>query len=418
MSPHNLKSMIDHVRRLIPPAAVLIAGCAGQPGPVGQAVGDCSQLAGCPVCPVCPAPPAAARVNLLEAVDFGAVTGWKDGEQAVAWPALLASCQALRWREAWRGPCAKAMELRSPTDEEARRFLEQQFVPWRLANPDGAVDGLVTGYYEPVLRGSRTKLAPFVYPLYGPPDDLLTIDLSATNPELRGMRLRGRVDGRRVVPYYSRAEIARGTAPVAGKEILWVDDPIEAFFLQVQGSGRIQLASGETLRVGYADQNGHPFQSIGRFLVGRGELKLGEASMQSIKSWAAANPQRVEDLLDQNPSFVFFRELPLADPASGPIGAFGVPLLGGRSIAVDPRYVPLGAPVFLATTLPASTTPMTRLVLAQDAGGAIRNPVRADFFWGSGAEAGAQAGRMRQQGRMWVLLPKGMKPSFGAAATP
>ena len=139
--------MIDHVRRLILSAAVLVAGCAGQLGPAGQAAGDCSQLAGCPVCPACPAPPATARVNPLEAVDFGAVTGWKDGEQAAAWPALLASCQALRWREAWRGPCAKAMELRSPTDEEARRFLEQQFVPWRLANPDGAVDGLVTGYY-------------------------------------------------------------------------------------------------------------------------------------------------------------------------------------------------------------------------------------------------------------------------------
>ena len=411
--------MIEHLRWLVPCATVLVAGCAAPLGPPGPGAGDCSALAGCPVCPVCPAPPSGAqRVNPLEAVDFGAVTGWKNGEQAAAWPALLASCQALRWREAWRGVCAKAMELRSPSDEEARRFLEEQFTPWRLANPDGAVDGLVTGYYEPVLRGSRTKAAPFVYPLYGPPDDLLTIDLSATNPELRGMRLRGRVEGKRIVPYYSRAEIARGTAPVAGKEILWVDDPIEAFFLQVQGSGRVQLSSGETLRVGYADQNGHPFQSIGRFLVDRGELKIGEALMQSIKSWATANPQRVEDLLDRNPSFVFFCELLLADPASGPVGAFGVPLLAGRSIAVDTRYVPLGAPVFLATTFPASTTPLTRLVLAQDAGGAIRNPVRADFFWGSGAEAGALAGRMRQQGRMWTLLPKGMKPASAVAATP
>jgi len=411
--------MIEHMRGLVLPMAVLLAGCAAQLGPVAEGVGDCSALAGCPVCPVCPAPPPGAqRVNPLEAVDFAAVTGWKNGEQAAAWPALLASCQALRWREAWRGVCAKAMGLRSPSDEEARRFLEEQFTPWRLANPDGAVDGLVTGYYEPVLKGSRTKLAPFVHPLYGPPDDLLTIDLSTTNPELRGIRLRGRVEGKRVVPYYSRAEIARGTAPVAGKEILWVDDPIEAFFLQVQGSGRVQLASGETLRVGYADQNGHPFQSIGRFLVDRGELKLGEASMQSIKSWAAANPQRVEDLLDQNPSFVFFRELPLADPTSGPVGAFGVALLAGRSIAVDTRYVPLGAPVFLATTFPASPAPLTRLVLAQDAGGAIRNPVRADFFWGSGPEAGALAGRMRQQGRMWTLLPKGMKPGSVGAATP
>jgi len=415
MLPQNLRSMIDHARLSIPLAVLLSAGCAGPLGPAAPS--DCSALAGCPVCPVCPAPAVPAqRVNPLEPVDFAAVTGWRTGEQAAAWPAFLASCQALRWREGWRGVCAKAMELRSPSDEEARRFLEERFTPWRLANPDGTLDGLVTGYYEPVLHGSRSKVAPFLYPLYGPPDDLLTIDLSATNPELRGMRLRGRIDGKRVVPYYSRAEIARGAAPVNGKEILWVDDPIEAFFLQVQGSGRVQLPGGEILRVGYADQNGHPFQSIGRFLVDRGELKLGEASMQSIKTWAAANPQRVEDLLDQNPSFVFFRELPLADPTVGPIGAQGVPLTAGRSIAVDRRYIDLGTPVFLATTYPASTTPLTRLVLAQDSGGAIRNPVRADFFWGSGAEAGALAGRTRQQGRMWALLPKGMKPSPGPAA--
>jgi membrane-bound lytic murein transglycosylase A len=411
--------MIAFMRRSILIAALLTAGCAGPLGPSNQAPADCNQLAGCPVCPVCPAPPVAAqRVSPLEPVDFGAMVGWKDGEQAAAWPALLASCQALRFREPWRSVCAKTTEIRNPTDEVARRFLEENFVPWRVANPDGALDGLVTGYYEPVLRGSRTRTGPFVYPLYAPPDDLLTIDLSATNPELRGMRLRGRLEGKRVVPYYSRAEIARGAAPVGGKELLWVDDPIEAFFLQVQGSGRVRLQSGEMLRVGYADQNGHPFQSIGRFLVDRGELKLGEASMQSIKTWAAANPQRVEDLLDQNPSFVFFRELPLADAGSGPIGAFGVPLLAGRSIAVDVRYIPLGAPVFLATTFPASTTPLNRLVLAQDSGGAIRNPVRADFFWGSGAEAGALAGRTRQQGRMWVLLPKGMKPPSPGAATP
>ena len=397
--------MIEHLRRFFPAAAGLIAGCALLP----------PHDAACP----CPRPPSVAtRVNPLEPVDFGALTGWKEGEQAAAWPAFLASCQALRWREAWRGVCARAMDLRSPGDEEARRFLEENFTPWRLANLDGATEGLVTGYYEPLLRGSRAKVTPFLYPLYGPPDDLLTIDLSATNPELRGMRLRGRLEGKRVVPYYSRAEIARGAAPVSGKEILWVDDPIEAFFLQIQGSGRIQLEGGETLRLGYADQNGHPFQSIGRYLVERGELQLGEASMPAIKAWAAANPRRLEELLNQNPSFVFFRELPLADPASGPVGALGVPLAPGRSIAVDSRYVPLGAPVFLATTFPASTTPLSRLVLAQDTGGAIRNPVRADFFWGFGPEAGAQAGRMRQQGRMWALLPKDLKPAPAGAATP
>src|SRR2546427_4184420 len=397
--------MIEHLRWFFLAAAGLIAGCALLPPPDG----------GCP----CPGLPSVApRINPLEPVDFGALTGWNNGEQAAAWPAFLASCQALRWREAWRSVCARAMELRSPGDEEARRFLEENFTPWRLANPDGALDGLVTGYYEPLLRGSRARTMPFLYPLYGPPDDLLTIELSATNPELRGMRLRGRVEGKRVVPYYSRAEIARGAAPIAGKEILWVDDPIEAFFLQIQGSGRIQLESGETLRLGYADQNGHPFQSIGRYLVERGELQLGEASMPAIKAWAATNPKRLEELLNQNPSFVLFRELPLADPAGGPVGALGVPLAPGRSIAVDPRYVPPGDPVVLATIVPASATPLTPLVVAHDTGGAIRNPVRADFFWGFGPEAGRQAGRMRQQGRMWALLPKDLEPAAAGAATP
>jgi len=392
--------------------ATLVAACSLQPlGPQ-----DCGGTGACPACPVCPVGPAAApRVNLLEAVDFLALPGWKEGEQSAAWGPFLASCRALRWREAWRAVCARANQLSAPSDEAARRFLEENFTPWRLANPDGTLEGIVTGYYEPLLRGSRKRVAPYLTPLYGPPDDLLTVDLSAVNPELRGMRLRGRLEGNRVVPYYSRAEIARGAPRMAGKEIAWVDDPIEAFFLQVQGSGRVSLDGGETLRLAYADQNGHPFLSIGRYLVERGELKPGEASMQSIKAWAAANPERLEALLDQNPSFVFFRELPLTDPASGPIGALGIPLTAGRSIAVDPRYVPLGAPVFLATTFPASDMPLDRLMLAQDTGGAIRNPVRADFYWGFGSEAGANAGRMRQQGRMWVLLPKDLKPGLSGA---
>lgn len=410
--------MIEHPRWVALFGAGLLSACSVQPL-TDAALGPCAGTMGCPACPACPAPPAVpVRVNPLEAVDFTVLPGWKDGEQAAAWNALLSSCQALRWRDAWRGVCARAMELRAPRDEDARRFLEDNFVPWRLANLDGAIEGTITGYYEPLVRGSRVRGGPYLYPLYAPPEDLLTIDLAGVNPDLRGMRLRGRLDGKRVVPYYTRAEIARGAAPVGGKEIVWVDDAVEAFFLQVQGSGRVQLENGEMLRLGYADQNGHPFQSIGRYLVGRGELKPGEASMQAIKSWAAANPKRLEELLDQNPSFVFFRELPLNDPANGPVGALGVPLVPGRSIAVDPRYVPLGAPVFLATTFPASNAPLNRLVIAQDTGGAIRNPVRADFFWGFGAEAGVQAGQMRQQGKMWVLLPKNFKPNSAAFVTP
>ena len=213
---------------------------------------------------------------------------------------------------------------------------------------------------------------------------------------------------------------------MAGKEIAWVDDAIEAFFLQIQGSGRIQLESGELLRIGYADQNGHPYQSVGRYLIEQGELKPDEASMDGIKAWARANPSRLDEMLNANPSYVFFRELPARagerDPAAegsgsttdepsgtanGPLGALGVPLTPRRSIAVDPRHIPLGAPVFLSTTWPNSEAPLARLMLAQDTGGAIRGPVRADFFWGFGAEAGTLAGKMRQPGMMWVLLPRG-----------
>lgn len=394
---------------------MVLAGCAAPQSGPREIAGACPAAQPCPACPVCPAPPAPSvpKVEPLSAVNFEAIAGWQDGEQASAWKSLLTSCQALRSRESWREVCARASELPAPDDAAARQFFERHFTAWRAANPDGSLEGMVTGYYEPLLRGSRRKGGAFLYPLYGPPDDLLTIDLSAINPELRNLRLRGRLDGKRVVPYYSRSEIERGTAPIDGKEIVWVDDPIEAFFLQIQGSGRVELNGGGVLRVGYADQNGHPYYSIGRYLIDRGDLKQGEASMQGIKAWATANPKRTAELLDQNPSYVFFRELPALDPTLGPIGALGVPLTPGRSIAVDPRFIPLGAPVFLSTTWPNDSKPLTRLVLAQDTGGAIRGPVRADFFWGFGQEAGALAGRMRQQGNMWVLLPKGVQPGSG-----
>jgi membrane-bound lytic murein transglycosylase A len=189
--------------------------------------------------------------------------------------------------------------------------------------------------------------------------------------------------------------------------LVWVDDPIEAFFLQVQGSGRVQLADEkETVRVAYADQNGYPYRSIGRYLVDKGELTLDQASAQSIKTWYIAHPARQQELLNANPSYVFFKEEKVTDPKKGPKGALGVPLTPERSIAVDAQFIPLGAPVFIATTQPGSDAVLRRLMLAQDTGGAIRNAVRADYFWGFGAAAGEKAGKMKQRGMMWVLLPK------------
>jgi membrane-bound lytic murein transglycosylase A len=238
---------------------------------------------------------------------------------------------------------------------------------------------------------------------------LLTVDLGELYPQLKDQRVRGRLEGKRVVPYWPRADIESGKAPVAGKELVFVDDPVEAFFLQIQGSGRVQLAEGGIMRVGYADQNGQPFRSIARVLVERGALPPGGASMQAIEQWARLHPEELPALLDENPSYVFFREI-TPDPAAlvdGPLGTLGVPLAAARAIAVDPRSIPLGAPVFLSTTWPLSSRPLTRLMLAQDTGGSIRGPLRVDFFWGFGEEAAREAGRMKQEARLWLLWPNG-----------
>jgi membrane-bound lytic murein transglycosylase A len=388
----------------------LLAACAVQPPAATTAGQVCPAPAPCAVCPVCPAiTPELPKAKTLEAVSWADVSGWSDDEPRAAWDAFLRSCSRLKAQAAWRASCVLAEQL--PASGSVRNFFETQFRPYRVANADGSVQGMATGYYEPLLSGSRRKEGPYRYPLYAAPDDLLIVDLAEINPELKNMRLRGRLEGRRVVPYHSRAEIEQGLPALAGKELLWVDDAVDLFFLQVQGSGRVRLATGELVRVAYADQNGQPYKSIGRFLVEQGELKLEQASMQGIKAWGAANPAKLDALLNQNPSYVFFRELPAAgggpgSGASGPVGALGVALTPERSIAVDPRHIPLGAPVFLATTWPNSTLPLARLVLAQDTGGAIRGAVRADFFWGFGEAAGAQAGRMRQSAKMWVLLPR------------
>lgn len=355
-----------------------------------------------PVVPPIPAVPP------LQSIGWEAVAGWQDEDLTASWEAFRQSCAALQKQPAWQAPCAAATGVPTPNNTVLREFFEQYFIPYQATQPDGSADGLITGYYEPLLNGSRTPSKRFHYPLYGLPDDLLIVDLSNVYPELKNLRLRGRLDGRRVVPYYNRAEIDNGAAPLKGKELYWVDDAVDLFFLQIQGSGRIVLPDGETVRVGYADQNGHPYKSIGKALVERGDLPLEKASMQGIKDWGRQNPNKLPELLNLNASYVFFRDLPNHLP--GPLGALGVPLTAGRSIAVDPRHIPLGAPVFLSTTWPNSSKPLNRLMLAQDTGGAIRGVVRADFFWGFGKDAGKQAGSMKQSGKMWVLLPKGYTP--------
>ncbi|MFN0162587.1 MAG: murein transglycosylase A [Burkholderiales bacterium] len=328
--------------------------------------------------------------------------GWNSDSHDEAWRAFMASCGVLRRQSVWQALCTAA-ETR--TRESVRAFFETRFAAWRRVDERvQPLTGLITGYYEPLLTGSRTRKPPFVHPVYAAPEDLLVIDLGDLRPDLKGQRLRGRIEGRRVVPYFSRAEIEAGQARVAGREIVYVDDAIDLFFLMVQGSGRVRLDDGRVVRLNYADQNGHPYRSIGRALIERGELKLEQASMQGIKAWARANPSRVTELLNSNPSYVFFREI-AADPGEGPPGAMGIPVSAGRTLAVDPAFVPLGAPVWLATTFPLSQRPLERLMLAQDVGGAIRGVNRGDFFWGYGDDAGREAGRMRQTGEIFLLWP-------------
>jgi len=350
-----------------------------------------------------------ADYSLLKPAQWEEVDGLQTDNLSQAWPAWMQSCSTLVNKPVWQKVCSAGLQLNSqtagkPVSSAVQAYYKQYFTVYKTTNLDGTDNGLITGYYEPLLKGSRTKSAQYPYPLYAPPGDLITVELDSLFPELKYKRVRGRLVGNKLVPYYNRAEIESDVTPVKGRELLYVDDIIDVFFLQIQGSGLVRLDNGEQVHVGYADQNGHTYNSIGRLLIERGELTLAQASMQGIKNWARSNLDKVRELLNNNPSYVFFRELPAGLP--GPLGALGVPILGERSVAVDPKFVPLGAPVFLSTTEPNSSKPLKRLMMAQDTGGAIKGGVRADFFWGAGPDAGAKAGAMKQTGKIWVLLPK------------
>jgi membrane-bound lytic murein transglycosylase A len=351
--------------------------------------------------------PKGKEYNLMRPADWSQLEGFDKDNLVAAWGGLIQSCGVLKKNALWRGACEALGKQSKPSTSTIRALLKEQFLPWQVTNADGTNTGLITGYYEPLLKGSRTRTEQYRYPLYSRPDDMVTVDLSSIYPELANRKLRGRIQGNKLTPYYSRGEIEITPSPIAGKELLWTDDIIDLFFLQIQGSGLIRLDSGEQIHVGYDDQNGQPYQSIGRVLIDRGELTSDKASMQGIKDWGRNNLDKLRDLLNSNPSYVFFRELPKS--LSGPLGALGVPLAAERSLAIDTRYIPLGAPVFLSTTYPNSSKPLQRLMMAQDTGGAIKGAIRADFFWGAGNEAGRQAGAMKQQGKMWVLMPKSYK---------
>ena len=372
-------------------AAILgvLAGCAEVPHEVPPQTSEPAAPRAAPS-----SAPAMARPSMLRAhsrwiaVDWAELPGWDADRSTELWPALLRSCE--RAPSEWLRVCADARKAVPPSDAAARAWLQQRLQPFRIESLDGVADGLVTGYFEPLVAASRTRRGAFQVPLY-----MLPADLASRRP------------------YWTRQQV--DTLPAAqqslrGLELAYLADPLDALILQIQGSGRMQLreADGRSklVRAAYAGHNDHPYKSVGRWLVEQGELKPDQASWPAIKAWAQMNPRRVNELLWSNPRIVFFREEPLPDPTLGPRGAQGVALTPGRSIAVDAQSIPYGTPVWLDTTEPLAATPLRRLVMAQDTGSAITGAVRADYFWGWGEQAEQQAGRMKQPLRMWALWPR------------
>jgi membrane-bound lytic murein transglycosylase A len=363
-----------------------------------------------------PKPPPPDRLTLA-ATGFEQLPGWRADAQGEAVLALRRSCAAfakladdssigpggLAGQAAdWRAPCEAAGRVDPADSDAARRFFETEFTPFALANNDERT-GLFTGYYEAELHGSRQREGKFTTPVLKRPPDLVMVELGLFRPDWRGERIAGRVESGQLKPYASRAEIERGALAQRKLELLWVDDPVDAFFLQIQGSGRVILPDGGVVQLGYDGQNGRAYVPIGRLLADRGLLPREDVSMQSIRTWLAAHPDDAASLMNENPSYVFFRE----QRGEGPLGAQGVALTPGRSLAVDRSFLALGAPLWLDAADPAEAGGrLRRLVIAQDAGGAIRGPVRGDVFWGYGKAAAERAGMMKDRGSYYLFLPR------------
>ena len=425
-------------------------------------------------------------------VAFDTVPGWGRDDFSESWPAFLGSCRVLVGRGAeWRAICDRARQVDARSNPAIHGFFEREFAAYQIRDDDRRPDGVVTGYFEPELNGSRRYAPPFIYPVYGQPEDMLFLDVRKIPANQRGAtvaaqldgrnvviqsgvstrdmgrpglyaldlssltldtidrKLRLRAEGRRLLPYYTREEIETRGAPNA-RVLAFVDSVTALYEMQIQGSGRIRLAGGEVIRVGYAEQNGHPFRpTLAQSATGRPasrvrtrglglELELDDGNDEDVadgpnvirtRGFKLAVPavtgpvavpgRRVVTPLAgsgiKDPSYVFFREAP--NSAGGPVGAFGVPLSAGRSIAVDPRSTPLGYPVFVSTRAPDTGSPMQRLTIAQDTGGAIRGAVRADYFFGNGQLAATQARRMKERGQLWILLPRGLAVAAASALT-
>lgn len=326
---------------------------------------------------------------------FEDLPNWENENYILALNSFINSCRSLNTQALYKNLCQKAKEANDP-----KAFLLGEFDPYKINTQDGKEEGLLTGYYEPHLHGSLTKSQKFQYPIYKTPNDLIEVDLSSIYPSLKNYRLRGRLEGNRVIPYYSREELK--SKNVSADVICYVDSKIDLFFLEIQGSGRILLENNKTLYVGYANQNGHRYRAIGRYLVKIRALGLAEVSLQSIRKWLEENPSRVDEVLNYNKSVVYFNQK--NDPASG---SLGLELTPKRSVAVDRNYIPLGSMLYLDASL--SNHSISNIVLAEDTGGAIKGAIRADIFLGFGNEAMNMAGELKAPLKLWILLPKDKK---------
>ena len=357
--------------------------------------------------------PAPAPLTTYLKADWQALPAVSDTDLQAGFRSWRGACARLKADANWGPTCLAAANV-ADTPTAIRDFLRQNLEVYGLRSAQNSADGLITGYYEPVYRGSLTQTAEATVPVYGVPDDLIVVQLDSLYPELKGKRLRGRLEGRVVKPYDDAALIA--TQGVKAPVLAWLTDPMDLQFLQIQGSGRIRLDDGQQVRIGYADQNGYPYRAIGRWLVEQGELKKEDVTMGAISAWAKTHPTRIPQLLGSNPGYVFFGRNP--DSNEGPRGSLNVPLTAGYSVAVDRKVIPLGSLLWLSTTKPDGSA-LVRPVAAQDTGGAIAGEVRADLFWGTGDAAGQLAGDMKQKGNLWMLWPKGMAlPKTADAGTP
>jgi peptidoglycan lytic transglycosylase A len=326
----------------------------------------------------------------LVADEFSNLKEWEKENYDEVLKLFQESCSSSKVRKLYRDTCEKALDV-----QDAKLFLQEEFLPYKIVN--NKKQGLLTGYYEPFIEASLKKSEEYVYPIYRKPKDLITVELSSVYPELKNYRLRGRLEGNKLIPYYSR-KMSKEQG-LDADILCYTNSKVDRFFLEIQGSGRVLLDDNSSMFIGFENQNGHKYRAIGRYLVEIGALRLEEVSLQSIREWLEKNPSRLDEVLNYNKSMVFFQKRD-----QGATGALGFELTPKRSVAVDRRYIPLGSMLYLDADLQSSK--MSKIVFAQDTGGAIKGSVRADLFLGSGEEALEIAGRLKAPLKLWILLPK------------